>query len=408
MNQNIYEKYAKLAVQVGINLKEGQDVIVYASTSLADFAEIVVKECYACGARKVSVEWSHDGITKLHYLNQSEQDLSTVETWVEEKSKHRATTLPCLIYIDDSDPEAFAGVDTKKMSNVSVARYRVLKKYSDMEENKNQWLIIAVPSTSWAKKVFPECSEEEAVARLWEAIMKTTRLDHEDPVQEWKRHIAYLQEKSQKLNDLNLDYLTYHASNGTDLTLHLQPNHEWISARETNKLGHDFTANMPTEEVFTMPKKDGVDGIVVSTKPLSLKGQLVEDFKVTFEKGKAVHIEAKKGQQALEDMLNMDEASRYLGEVALVPYDSPVNQTGILFSNTLFDENACCHLAFGAAFKNNIKGYENMSEEDFEKVGFNDSVNHVDFMIGSEDLEIIGTDFNGNKYQIFKDGVWAL
>ena len=408
MNQVIYEKYARLAVQVGINLQKGQDVIVFASTALADFAYQVVKECYACGARKVSVDWSHDGITKLHYLNQSEEDLSHVETWVEEKMKARAENLPCLIYLEDSDPDAFAGVDSKKMSNVQVARYKILKKYRDMEDNKNQWLIIALPSVSWAKKVFPELNEEEAVIKLWEAIIKTTRLDFDDPVQEWKRHIAYLQEKSEKLNAMNLDYLTYKSSNGTDLKLHLQPNHVWISARETNMLGRDFTANMPTEEVFTMPKRDGVDGVVVSTKPLSLKGQLVENFKVTFERGKAVKVEAEKGQQVLEDMLNMDEASRHLGEVALVPYDSPVNQTGLMFFNTLFDENACCHLAFGAAFKNNIQGYENMSDEDFEKVGFNDSVNHVDFMIGSEDLEIIGTDFSGNQTPIFKNGVWAI
>lgn len=408
MNQVIYEKYAKLAVQVGINLQKGQDVVVFSSTSLADFVELIVQECYACGARRVSVEWSHDGITKLHYLNQSTEDLSQVDHWLEEKAKARAEKLPCLIYLEDSDPDAFAGVDSKKMSEVQVARYKILKKYRDMEDNKNQWLIVALPSVKWAKKVFPDLDDETAVAKLWEAIIQTTRLNYDDPVKEWKKHIAYLQEKSDKLNQLNLDYLTYRSSNGTNLKLHLQPNHVWISARETNLLGHDFTANMPTEEVFTMPKKDGVDGVVVSTKPLSLNGQLVENFKVVFEKGKAVHIEAEKGYQVLEDMLNMDEASRYLGEVALVPYDSPINQTGLLFSNTLFDENACCHLAFGAAFKNNIKGYETMSEEDFKQVGYNDSVNHVDFMIGSKDLEIVGTDFEGKEHYIFKQGVWAL
>lgn len=277
-----------------------------------------------------------------------------------------------------------------------------------MSDNKDQWLIIAVPSPSWAKKVFPELETEEAVTKLWEAIIKTMRLDTEDPVQAWEDHIANLSDKSNKMNAMNLDYLTYRSSNGTDLTVKLQPNHIWLSARETNLKGIDFTANMPTEEVFSMPKRDGVNGVVVSTKPLSLNGQLVENFKITFKDGKAVEVTAEKGLDVLETMLDMDESSRHLGEVALVPFNSPVNETGLLFSNTLFDENACCHFAFGFAFKNNIKGYENMSDEDFEKAGFNDSVNHVDFMVGSEDLEIKGYDFEGNEYQIFKNGVWAI
>lgn len=408
MNQKIYEQYAKLAVQVGINLEEGQDAIIRASTNTAEFVEYIVSECYARKARSVSVEWENDRIQRLHLMHQSEETLSKVLTWEEEKVKYAVETLPCRIYVMDSDPDALQGVDMQKYSNSRVARYKVLKKYNDQLDNKYQWTIIAVPSPAWAKKVFPDLDEETAVQKLWEAIIHTTRLDKEDPIQAWEDHIAYLKEKSQKLNDLNLDYLTYKSSNGTNLTLHLQPNHYWLSARETDLLGHEFSANMPTEEVFTMPKRDGVDGVVVSTKPLSLQGQLVEDFKVTFEKGKAVAVEAKKGLDVLETMLNMDESSRYLGEVALVPFNSPINETGILFSNTLFDENACCHLAFGAAFKNNIKGYENMSDEDFKEIGFNESVNHVDFMIGSEDLEITGTDFDGNVYQIFKDGIWAI
>jgi len=295
-----------------------------------------------------------------------------------------------------------------KMAQARQATYKVMKKYRDQMDNRYQWLIVAVPSVSWAKKVFPGLEDDEAVAKLWEAIIKTMRLDKEDPVQAWKDHIAYLSEKSTKLNNLNLDYLTYKSSNGTDLTLKLQPNHNWLSARETDLKGIDFTANMPTEEVFTMPKRNGVNGKVVSTKPLSLYGQLVENFTCTFKDGKCIEVTAEKGLEVLETMLNMDESSRYLGEVALVPYNSPINETGLLFSNTLFDENACCHLAFGAAFKNNIKGYENMTDEDFKEIDYNDSMNHVDFMIGSEDLEIIGTDFDGNTHQIFKDGVWAL
>ena len=408
MNQKIYENYAKLAVKIGINLQEGQDVVITASTRLVDIVKEIVKVCYENKARSVRVEWTNEQIDKLHWLYQDTEVMSQVPVWQEEKAKYNAETLPCKIYVDDEDPNAYEGVDVMKMAAVRKAKFKVLKKYRDMSDNKDQWLIVAVPSPSWAKTVFPELETEEAVAKLWEAIIKTMRLDTEDPVQAWEDHIANLSDKSNKMNAMNLDYLTYKSANGTDLTVKLQPNHIWLSARETNLKGIDFTANMPTEEVFTMPKRDGVNGVVVSTKPLSLNGQLVENFKITFAEGKAVEIEAEKGLETLETMLDMDENSRYLGEVALVPYDSPINQTGLLFSNTLFDENACCHFAFGFAFKNNIKGYENMSEEDFKEVGFNDSVNHVDFMVGSEDLEIKGYDFDGNEYVIFKDGVWAI
>jgi aminopeptidase len=265
-----------------------------------------------------------------------------------------------------------------------------------------------MPSKEWAKKVFPNDTPSVAFKKLEDAILKTTRIDN-NAVNNWKEHIKELQEKSQILNDLNLDYLEYKSSNGTDLKLKLMPNHQWISARE-NALGSniDFTANMPTEEVFSMPSYDGVDGVVVSTKPLSLRGKLVEDFKVYFEKGRAYKVEARVGQEVLEELLSDDEGSRHLGEVALVPYNSPINESGILFFNTLFDENASCHLAFGAAFKNNIKGYETMTDEDFKKMKFNESMNHVDFMIGSKDLSIIGTKFDGTKVQIFKDGNWAI
>lgn len=408
MNQKIYENYAKLAVKIGINLQEGQDVVINASTRLNEIVKEIVKVCYENKARSVRVEWSNEEIDKLQWLNEDVEVLSNVLTWQEEKAKYNAENLPCKIYVDDSDPEAYAGIDLTKMAEVRKARFKVLKKYRDMSDNKDQWLIIAVPSPSWAKKVFPELETEEAISKLWEAIIKTMRLDAEDPVQAWEDHIADLSDKSDKMNAMNLDYLKYTSANGTDLTVKLQPDHIWLSARETNLRGIDFTANMPTEEVFSMPKRDGVNGVVVSTKPLSLNGQLVENFKVTFKDGKAVEVTAQKGLDVLETMLDMDESSRHLGEVALVPFNSPVNETGLLFSNTLFDENACCHFAFGFAFKNNIKGYENMSDEDFEKAGFNDSVNHVDFMVGSEDLDIKGYDFDGNEYQIFKNGVWAI
>ena len=408
MNLRTMKKYAQAVVELGVNVKEGQYVVINSSIRQSKFVHCLVEECYKRKARFVKVEYSDDEVSKLTYKNVEEK--TYIENTKQNLYRLRNYTkiLPVQIYVEDSDPDVFKGIDISKAMKARIKTYPKVKKYRDMMENKYQWVIVAMPSKEWAKKVFPNDTPKVAFKKLEDAILKTTRIDN-NAVNNWKEHINELQEKSQILNDLNLDYLEYKSSNGTDLKLKLMPNHQWISARE-NALGSniDFTANMPTEEVFSMPSYDGVDGVVVSTKPLSLRGKLVEDFKVYFEKGRAYKVEARVGQEVLEELLSDDEGSRHLGEVALVPYNSPINESGILFFNTLFDENASCHLAFGAAFKNNIKGYETMTDEDFKKMNFNESMNHVDFMIGSKDLSIIGTKFDGTKVQIFKDGNWAI
>ena len=408
MNLNTMKKYAQAVVELGVNVKEGQYVVINSSIRQSKFVHCLVEECYKRKARFVKVEYSDDEVSKLTYKNVEEK--TYIENTKQNLYRLRNYTkiLPVQIYVEDSDPDVFKGIDISKAMKARIKTYPKVKKYRDMMENKYQWVIVAMPSKEWARKVFPNDTPSVAFKKLEDAILKTTRIDN-NAVNNWKEHIKELQEKSQILNDLNLDYLEYKSSNGTDLKLKLMPNHQWISARE-NALGSniDFTANMPTEEVFSMPSYDGVDGVVVSTKPLSLRGKLVEDFKVYFEKGRAYKVEARVGQEVLEELLSDDEGSRHLGEVALVPYNSPINESGILFFNTLFDENASCHLAFGAAFKNNIKGYETMTDEDFKKMKFNESMNHVDFMIGSKDLSIIGTKFDGTKVQIFKDGNWAI
>lgn len=408
MNLRTMKKYAQAVVELGVNVKEGQYVVINSSIRQSKFVHCLVEECYKRKARFVKVEYSDDEVSKLTYKNVEEK--TYIENTKQNLYRLRNYTkiLPVQIYVEDSDPDVFKGIDISKAMKARIKTYPKVKKYRDMMENKYQWVIVAMPSKEWAKKVFPNDTPSVAFKKLEDAILKTTRIDN-NAVNNWKEHIKELQEKSQILNDLNLDYLEYKSSNGTDLKLKLMPNHQWISARE-NALGSniDFTANMPTEEVFSMPSYDGVDGVVVSTKPLSLRGKLVEDFKVYFEKGRAYKVEARVGQEVLEELLSDDEGSRHLGEVALVPYNSPINESGILFFNTLFDENASCHLAFGAAFKNNIKGYETMTDEDFKKMKFNESMNHVDFMIGSKDLYIIGTKFDGTKVQIFKDGNWAI
>ena len=408
MNLRTMKKYAQAVVELGVNVKEGQYVVINSSIRQSKFVHCLVEECYKRKARFVKVEYSDDEVSKLTYKNVEEK--TYIENTKQNLYRLRNYTkiLPVQIYVEDSDPDVFKGIDISKAMKARIKTYPKVKKYRDMMENKYQWVIVAMPSKEWAKKVFPNDTPSVAFKKLEDAILKTTRIDN-NAVNNWKEHIKELQEKSQILNELNLDYLEYKSSNGTDLKLKLMPNHQWISARE-NALGSniDFTANMPTEEVFSMPSYDGVDGVVVSTKPLSLRGKLVEDFKVYFEKGRAYKVEARVGQEVLEELLSDDEGSRHLGEVALVPYNSPINESGILFFNTLFDENASCHLAFGAAFKNNIRGYETMTDEDFKKMKFNESMNHVDFMIGSKDLSIIGTKFDGTKVQIFKDGNWAI
>lgn len=408
MNLRTMKKYAQAVVELGVNVKEGQYVVINSSIRQSKFVHCLVEECYKRKARFVKVEYSDDEVSKLTYKNVEEK--TYIENTKQNLYRLRNYTkiLPVQIYVEDSDPDVFKGIDISKAMKARIKTYPKVKKYRDMMENKYQWVIVAMPSKEWAKKVFPNDTPKVAFKKLEDAILKTTRIDN-NAVNNWKEHINELQEKSQILNDLNLDYLEYKSSNGTNLKLKLMPNHQWISAREY-ALGSniDFTANMPTEEVFSMPSYDGVDGVVVSTKPLSLRGKLVEDFKVYFEKGRAYKVEARVGQEVLEELLSDDEGSRHLGEVALVPYNSPINESGILFFNTLFDENASCHLAFGAAFKNNIKGYETMTDEDFKKMKFNESMNHVDFMIGSKDLSIIGTKFDGTKVQIFKDGNWAI
>lgn len=408
MKKGIMKKYAQAVVKFGANVKKNQYVVIRASVGQAEFVEMLVEECYKAKARFVKVEWGCDNISKLAFKNVKYETYLENIKMDEYKLQNMTKILPVSIYVEDSDPDGFNGIDMSESIRARVETYPIMKKYFDEMENKYQWVICAMPSMEWAKKVFPNDKPKEAFKKLEEAILKTTRID-KDAIKNWKEHVTELQEKAKILNEYNFDYLEYKSSNGTDLKIKLMPNHSWLSARETT-LGSnvEFTANMPTEEVFTMPSYDGVDGLVVSTKPLSFRGKLIENFKVYFENGKAVKVEAEKGQEYLEELFKDDEGSSHLGEVALVPYNSPISQSGVLFYNTLFDENASCHLAFGAAFKNNIKGYEKLKEEDWKEMKFNESMNHVDFMVGSEDLDIVATTFDGKKVQIFKNGNWAI
>lgn len=408
MNQEKIKKYAELIVRKGANVQKGQDVVIGLDVSQYKFGELLVEECYKAGAAKVTVDWDNDNLIRLDYNYRSEENLSDVLPWQEEKLKHYVNTLPCRIYIESSDPDGLKGVDQGKMARVRMARYPKIKKYRDAMENKYQWVIAGMPSPAWAKKVFPDLPEDEAVEKLFDAIMYTSRVT-DDPIAEWDKHNADLAKRCDYLNSLNLKELRYKSPNGTDLKVGLIKNCLFEGGGET-ALGSGiyFNPNMPTEECFTSPMKGEAEGIVYSTKPLSYNGEIIDKFYFRFEKGKVVEAHAEVGDELLHHMISLDEGAAYLGECALVPVDSPVSNSNILFFNTLYDENASCHLALGMGFSNLIKDYEKYTLEELQAMGINDSMSHVDFMIGCDTLDIIGVSEDGTEHQIFKNGNWAF
>lgn len=408
MKKSVLKKYAELIAKTGINVQKGQDVVIRCDLDQPEFVKMVTEYCYKFGARKVTIEWSYQPLAKVHNKYCSVKTLATIEKWEEEKLKHNSLTLPALIWLDSEDPDGLKGMNEKKSAEAQRIRYPLIKPYRDAMENKYQWCIAAVPGKKWAKKVFPNLSVSQAMEKLWEAILYTSRVD-ENPIEAWKKHNEDLLNRCNYLNSLNLKSLTYKASNGTDFTVGLIEKTLFIGGGEET-LGNKvyFNPNIPSEECFTTPKRGDIEGIVYSSKPLSYKGQLIENFWIKFEHGKVVDVHAEKNEHVLREMVSMDEGATMLGEVALIPYDSPISNLNILFYNTLFDENASCHLALGMGFPNCIKDFEKYSLEEIRQMGVNDSMIHVDFMIGTKDLSIVGTTKEGKQVQIFKDGNWAF
>lgn len=409
MKKTILRKYARLAVRKGVNLKKGQGCAIYAQVEQHEFAEMVAEEAYRAGAKWVQVFWQDQAVRKLDLRHQTVTQLSKVEEWEKVQQQMFVDQLPARIHISSEDPDGLKGVSVPKMQKAQAARSTVLRPYRKAIDNKHQWTIIAVPSKKWAKKVFPGVRASVAKEKLWEAILQTVRVTPDnDPEAAWDQHNATLQEKSGKLNALDLDYLHYTAPNGTDFKCWLIPGAKWEGGGATILDGTFYNPNMPTEEVFTSPLKGKCEGTLVSTMPLSYQGNLIDQFSITFENGRAVSCKAQQGQELLEKMLHMDEGASMLGELALVPHDSPVSNTGILFYNTLFDENAACHVALGFGFPECVEGFESMTDQELQEKGVNDSIIHVDFMIGSKDLDITGYTRDGKAVQIFKSGNWAI
>ena len=408
MTKTIMKKYAELIAKVGANIKKGQPVRLVISADQYEFATLLVKECYKAGASKVLIDWTYQQIDKLNYRYRTLKSLSAVPAWQEEKLKSMVEEVPCCIYIESEDPDGLKGVNQEKMQKSAMARYKITKPYTDALENKYQWTIAAVPSYEWAKKVFPGETKCKAYEKLWEAILKTVYVTkYNDPVKEWERHNEELKKHCDYLNSMKFDYLQYKSSNGTDFKASLIPEGHWCGGGEYTLGGNYFNPNLPTEEVFISPKKGFAEGTLVATKPLSYQGQLIEDFSITFKDGCAVEWQAKKGKELLDKMLSMDEGARYLGELALIAYDSPISNMNILFYNTLFDENASCHVALGRGFCDTIDDFQNKSLEECRELGINDSMIHVDFMVGIPDMCITGFK-DGKAYKIFENGNWAF
>ena len=408
MRKTQLQRYAKLIARVGLNVKKGQTVFIAAGLDQPDFVTMVVEECYKAGASEVYVEWSHQPADKLSSKYRSLESLSELKPWAKAKWEYKAKNYSCRLFIESEDPDGMSGVDQAKMSAARRALYPQIKPFRLAMENKHQWSIAAVPGKAWAKKVFPHLSEKKAMEEMWRVILLTSRADGKNPIKAWKEHNADLDARCQYLNNLGLKYLEYKSANGTNLTVELNEDGVFCGGKEKTLKGRIFNPNIPTEEVFTSPKAGAAEGIVYSTKPLSYMGELIENFSLKFEGGKVTEVKAEKGEALLKEMVSMDEGAGKLGEVALIPYDSPINQSGVLFFNTLFDENASCHLALGHGFNESLKGFEKYTDEECKKRGINDSMIHVDFMIGARDTSIVGVTKDGKRVQIFENGNWAF
>ena len=408
MNKTRLRKYANLIARCGVNIQKGQEVIINAELDQPEFVKMLVDECYKAGASKVSVDWSYQPLTKLNVRHCSAKVLGNLEKWQLEKWEHQAEVLPCKIYLMSEDPDGLAGVNQKKYATAMASRSKLIKPIRNKMENKYQWCIAAVPGKGWAKKVFPGERTSVAIEKLWEAILSTSRVD-DDPIAAWNKHNADLKARCDYLNSLGIKELKYKAGNGTDFRVGLLPDAIFMAGgEETLGRGVYYNPNIPTEEVFTSPRKGDADGVVYSSKPLSYGGQLIDNFMFKFEKGKIVEVKAEQNEELLREIINMDEGASFLGEVALVPYSSPIRQSEILFYNTLFDENAACHLAIGRGFTNVIVDYDKFTEEELHQKGINDSIVHEDFMIGTADMSITAVCNDGREVAIFKDGEWAF
>ncbi|MCH6267359.1 aminopeptidase [Neobacillus citreus] len=402
------EKYAELAVKVGVNIQKNQSLLVNASLDAVEFVRLIVKKAYEAGARNVIINWADDVVTRTKYELAPDEVFNEYPQWRAKEMEELVEQGAAFMSVVSSSPDLLKGVDPQRIANFQKAAGKAMTKHRQaIQSDKVSWTVVAAASPAWAAKVFPSEPAEKQIEKLWDAIFKAVRVDAENPVEAWKKHDETLHEKVSYLNEKRYAKLHYKAP-GTDLTIELPKNHLWVGAGSVNENGVEFMANMPTEEVFTVPLKTGVNGTVTSTKPLSYSGNIIDRFSITFENGRIVGVKAEEGEEVLKHLVETDEGSHYLGEVALVPYNSPISQSNILFFNTLFDENASNHLAIGMAYSFCIEGGKKMSGDELKENGLNESITHVDFMIGSAEMDIDGITADGQTEPIFKAGNWAF
>lgn len=402
----LLKNYAELLAEKGVNVQKGQFVKIVCDIDQPEFVYMVAKELYKRGAKSVIVDFSMQKLTALHYQKQTLKTLGTMEDYEISKLKWTAEKLPAILYLISEDPFGLTGVKDEKITKTRAARYPVIKPFRKAMDGKYQWCIAAVPGKAWAKRVFPDLTAKKAVDKLWQAIFAAALVDGK-AVQNWNEHNAFIKGKCDFLNSLKIKKLSYFSSNGTDFCVELNEKGRFLGGKENTLSGVTYNPNVPSYEVFTSPVAGRCEGTVVATKPLSYEGKIIDDFSITFKNGKVESVKAGKGEDLLKQIVSLDEGSAMLGEVALVPFDNPINNSGILFYETLFDENACCHLALGEGFIETLEGYENMTDDERKALGLNDSMIHVDFMIGSADLKIVAETFDGKKVVIFENGNWA-
>ena len=407
MKKSVLREYARLIVRMGANVQKGQDVNIYADLDQPEFVKMVVEEAYKAKAREVIVFWEYQSLQKIHTRYQSVKTMGTVHEWQKARQQHYCDTLPCRIHLISEDPDGLKGVNMQKMAKARQMSYPILKSYIDQRDGKQQWTIAAVPGAAWAKKVFPGLPKGKAIEKLWEAILFTSRVT-DDPIAAWEKHNANLKARCDYLNALGIQSLHYTADNGTDLTVGMISEAVFCGGGEVSRQGIFFNPNIPTEECFISPMRGKAEGIVYSTKPLSYQGQLIENFSLRFENGKVVEARAERGEELLKTMISMDEGAAYLGECALVPQASPISESGLLFYNTLFDENASCHLALGAGYADTIRDHHNKTLDECRELGINDSMIHEDFMIGCDTMNIDAVCADGSTVPVFRNGNWAF
>lgn len=413
MKKTYLREYARLLVKNGIAVKKGDIVIVNAGLDQPEFVKMVVEECYREKAARVMVEWSYLPLTKLNVNNMNKKLLGRVEAFEEEKLKYRLEHNVAMLHIVSDDPDGLKGINQKKYAESMSERMKVIKPYRDAMDNKYKWCIAAVPGREWAKKVFPGERTSVAIEKLWNAILLASRVIDKDGNLldsdiEWYKHNTGFNRRCKILNEAGLVELRYKAKNGTDLRVGLIEQGSFMGGGENTLGGEYYNPNIPTEEIFTSPKAGVAEGIVYSSMPLSWRGEIIDNFSLRFEGGRVVEVKAEKNEELLKTMVGMDEGASMLGECAFVPYNSPIRESGIMFYETLFDENAACHFAIGRGFTNTIVDYDKYTNEEMNEMGINDSALHVDFMIGTDDLSIIGIKADGSEFVIFENGLWAF